>query len=79
MIVLQADVRDERAFSRDGDAGRANANQGDAILDSWLFAGNDNRVRDVMVQGQWQIRDGYHEAEESILIAYQQTMRELLA
>ena len=79
VIVLQADVRDGSVLSRDSDAGRANANQGDAILDSWLFAGNDNRVRDVMVQGQWQIRDGYHEAEESILVAYQQTMRELLA
>ena len=65
---------DERVFGHGGDAGL-----GDAILDSWLFAGNDNRVRDVMVQGAWCIRDGYHEAEESIGANYADTMRQLLA
>lgn len=69
LIVLNADVRDAAAFHGNGDA----------VLDGWLFAGNDNRVRDVMVQGQWQIRDGYHEAEESIADNYQQAMCELLA
>ncbi|NQD38799.1 formimidoylglutamate deiminase [Permianibacter sp. IMCC34836] len=70
LIVLQADVRDER---------RAAMGTGDAVLDSWLFASNDNRVRDVMVQGRWCIRDGHHAAEERIASAYQQTMRQLLA
>ncbi|HEX4911653.1 MAG TPA: formimidoylglutamate deiminase [Permianibacter sp.] len=74
LIVLQADVRDERVFGSDGDAGL-----GDAILDSWLFAGNGNRVSDVMVQGNWCIRDGYHEAEESIAANYDAAMRQLLA
>jgi formimidoylglutamate deiminase len=69
LIVLQADVRDERVFGSDGDA----------ILDSWLFAGNGNRVSDVMVQGAWCIRDGYHEAEESITANYGEVMRQLLA
>lgn len=35
-------------------AGRA----GDAALDSWLFAGNANPVRDVMAGGRWVVRDG---------------------
>ncbi len=71
VIVLATDPRDARVF--------ASAGSGDAVLDSWLFAGNDNRVRDVMVQGQWQVRDGYHEAEDSIAEAYQEAMRALLA
>lgn len=35
-------------------AGRA----GDAALDSWLFAGNRNPVRDVMAGGRWVVLDG---------------------
>jgi formimidoylglutamate deiminase len=35
-------------------AGRA----GDEALDSWLFAGNVNPVRDVMAGGRWAVRDG---------------------
>jgi formimidoylglutamate deiminase len=37
---------------------------GDAILNRWLFAGGDRQVRDVMVNGQWVVRQGRHGQEE---------------
>jgi formimidoylglutamate deiminase len=30
------------------------------ILNRWLFAGGDRQVRDVLVNGQWVVRDGRH-------------------
>ncbi len=54
----------------DGDhpliAGRA----GDRLLDSYVFAGNRNLVRDVMVAGSWVVRGGRHEDEDAIADAY---------
>ncbi|MBL8567990.1 MAG: formimidoylglutamate deiminase [Phreatobacter sp.] len=32
----------------------------DALLDAWIFAGNDTPVRDVMVGGHWLVREGRH-------------------
>jgi formimidoylglutamate deiminase len=40
--------------------------KGDQILDRWLFGLGDRVVRDVMVAGQWRIRDGHHAREEAI-------------
>lgn len=40
------------------------ARDGEAIVDSWLFAGNANPVRDVVVGGDWIVRDGHHRHED---------------
>ena len=36
------------------------------LIDSWIFACNENPVKDVMVNGQWRVRNGCHEQQESI-------------
>jgi len=71
LIVLRADVRDG--------VQEPTGERGDSILDSWLFASNEPRVCDVMVQGQWCIRDGHHRDEQDIALRYQHTLRQLLA
>ncbi|SFX90824.1 MULTISPECIES: formimidoylglutamate deiminase [unclassified Pseudomonas] len=52
--------------------------RGDGILNRWLFAGGDRQVRDVMVGGQWVVRDGRHAGEEESARAFAQVLRELL-
>ncbi|MCG6573782.1 formimidoylglutamate deiminase [Pseudomonas sp. AF32] len=52
---------------------------GDGILNRWLFAGGDRQVRDVMVGGQWVVRDGHHAGEEESARAFTQVLRELLS
>ena len=47
------------------------------ILSRWLFCGNDNLVRDVMVGGQWRVRDGRHVQQEAIAMDYKKTMCQL--
>ena len=63
------------ALDRDHPAllGRA----GDALLDSWIFAGGDNPVTDVMVGGQWVVRDGHHPHEEQARAAYARAVAKL--
>ncbi len=53
--------------------------QGDDILDAFLFAGNDCKVRDVMVGGVWRVMDGQHAAAEIAAAAYGKSLRELLS
>ncbi len=43
---------------------------GAAVLDSWVFSGTDNPVRDVMVGGGWVVRDGRHPREEVVVEAF---------
>ncbi|MFK0086103.1 formimidoylglutamate deiminase [Pseudomonas sp. NPDC090755] len=50
----------------------------DGILNRWLFAGSDRQVRDVMVNGQWVVRQGRHGAEEESAQAFAGVLRELL-
>ncbi len=40
------------------------------VLDTWLFAGNTNLVRDVMVGGEWVVLDRRHRDEERIAARY---------
>jgi formimidoylglutamate deiminase len=40
--------------------------QGDQLLDAWIFATQRPAVKDVMVAGQWQVRDGRHCDEDRI-------------
>ncbi|ROM49943.1 formimidoylglutamate deiminase [Pseudomonas poae] len=50
----------------------------DGILNRWLFAGGDRQVRDVLVNGQWVVRDGRHAGEEESNRAFTQVLRDLL-
>ncbi|HEK1771142.1 formimidoylglutamate deiminase [Pseudomonas parafulva] len=51
---------------------------GDGILNRWLFAGSDRQVRDVMVNGQWVVRQGRHALEEQSGQAFAAVLRTLL-
>ena len=55
------------------------AARGDATLDRWLFALGDKAVRDVMVAGQWVIRDGHHQEEDAVDDAFRATISKLAA
>ncbi|MCX4063105.1 formimidoylglutamate deiminase [Pseudomonas sp. S1Bt30] len=50
----------------------------DGILNRWLFAGGDRQVRDVLVNGQWVVRDGQHAGEEDSRRAFTQVLKDLL-
>ncbi|MBB4185924.1 formimidoylglutamate deiminase [Sinorhizobium terangae] len=47
------------------------------ILDRWLFALGGEAVRDVMVAGQWKIRNGRHDREEEIDRAFARVLTKL--
>jgi formimidoylglutamate deiminase len=49
------------------------------VIDSFLFAGNTPLVRDVMVGGQWRVRDFTHVAERSAAEAYRVVVERLAA
>jgi len=44
--------------------------EGDAVLDSWIFSGEDTPVRDVLCGGRWVVRDGRHVSEDEIAERY---------
>lgn len=46
-------------------------------LARWLFSGNDNLVRDVMVGGQWKVRFGRHVEQPQITANYRATLAQL--
>lgn len=50
---------------------------GHAVLDSWVFSGTDNPVRDVMVGGAWVVRDGRHRHDVEIARASATAVRRL--
>ncbi len=51
----------------------------DGLLDSAIFGPVRAPVRDVMVAGQWQVRDGVHAQGEASLARYRAVMKRLLA
>ncbi|WP_026620238.1 formimidoylglutamate deiminase [Ensifer sp. WSM1721] len=53
------------------------AANGDRILDRWLFALGGDAVRDVMVAGNWTIRDGRHDRAEAIDRAFARVLNKL--
>jgi formimidoylglutamate deiminase len=61
----------------DGDLPTLAAKTGDALLDSMVFAGNVNPVRDVMVGGRWVVRDGRHGDEDAVCSAYVRVLGDL--
>ncbi|WP_199099527.1 formimidoylglutamate deiminase [Dyella sp. ASV21] len=48
-----------------------------SVIDSFLFAGNVPLVRDVMVGGEWVVRDFVHRDEERIAARYRSTVERL--
>ena len=49
------------------------------VLDTWMFAGNSNLVRDVMVNGDWVVRDFRHRDESRIAARYRAVIARLHA
>ena len=49
-----------------------------AALDRWVFAAATPAVRNVMVGGEWVVRDGHHAREEAALARFRDTVRRLL-
>ena len=47
------------------------------VLDSLVFSGNDNLIRDVMAGGKWVVRDGVHIREQEIVTRYRKVIKEL--
>lgn len=47
------------------------------VLGSFVFSGNDNLVNDVMVGGQWVVRNQKHVAQQAIAARFKQTLAEL--
>ena len=50
---------------------------GDVLLDSYIFAGDDNMVCDVWAAGRHMVRNGRHLHRDKIVDAYRKTMRDL--
>jgi formimidoylglutamate deiminase len=49
----------------------------DEVLGSFVFSGNENLVKDVMVGGQWVVRNQQHVAQQAIAARFKQTLAEL--
>ena len=49
----------------------------DDALDSWLFSGEDNPVRDVFVGGEPVVRDGHHVRQDEIVANYRSVAHKL--
>ncbi len=49
----------------------------DDILGSFVFCGNDNLVRDVLVGGRWVVRDARHFDQAAVAARYRQTLSAL--
>ncbi|HSX60608.1 MAG TPA: formimidoylglutamate deiminase [Tahibacter sp.] len=47
------------------------------LLDTFVFSGNRNLVRDVMVAGQWCVRDGRHRDAERIAARYAAALKRI--
>jgi formimidoylglutamate deiminase len=52
--------------------------EGDELLDSAIFGPVRAPVRDVMVGGQWRVRDGAHSRSEQSATGYRSTLKRLL-
>jgi len=49
-----------------------------ALVDSWIFACHGNPVKDVMVNGQWRVRNGCHDQQEFISARFRTAMDTIL-
>jgi formimidoylglutamate deiminase len=48
------------------------------VLDAWIFAGDAACVRDVMVGGQWRIRERRHRDEAALFQRFRHAQEALL-
>ena len=48
------------------------------VLDAFVFSGNTNPVRDVMVGGAWVVRDGRADGEDAIAADYRKAVARLV-
>lgn len=55
------------------------ARSGDALLDALVFSGNATPIRDVLIGGRWQVRDGRHAAEADSTARYRRALEALVA
>lgn len=58
----------------DGDNVNLAGRTKDMILDSLIFAGNDNLVKDVMVGGNWVVKDGQHTLDQESAAAFKKVV-----
>jgi len=61
----------------DSEHPRLYGRQGNDLIDSWIFSGNENPVKDVYVGGIKVIEDGFHEKEVAIHAQFQATVNRL--
>ena len=50
---------------------------GDALPDAWIVSGDRTPVREVMVAGEWRVRDGRHPDAERVAAEYREVARRL--
>lgn len=65
--ILALDTASEHLWGREGDT----------ALDAWIFAGDDNLVRDVWSAGRHMVTGGKHTGRDRIVTAYKQTINDL--
>ena len=63
--------------SLDGDVTDFIGRQGDSLLDSWIFAGNEPCISDVWAAGRHVVKDGRHVARDAIRGAFRATLGRL--
>jgi formimidoylglutamate deiminase len=61
----------------DRDHAALTGRDGEHLIDSWLFAGNSNPVRDVVIGGDWIVREGHHRHEDQAKADYLKAMAKL--
>ncbi len=61
----------------DSEHPRLYGRQGDDLIDSWIFSGNSNLVRDVYIGGRKVIDQGCHIDEDNIMRNYRSTLDQL--
>jgi formimidoylglutamate deiminase len=49
----------------------------EAIIDTFVFAGGPETVRDVMVAGRWLVQEGRHYAETAVFAGYKRAIAKL--
>jgi formimidoylglutamate deiminase len=55
------------------------ARDDERVIDTWIFSGNAPLVRDVVIDGEWLVRDGRHRARDRAAEDYRVAMRRLAA
>ncbi len=49
------------------------------MIDTFVFSGNADAVREVMVAGRWLVQEGRHFAETAIAAGYKRAMTKVMA